>query len=151
MKPISKLAGIGILVGLIWFVIASGPSPVGFLHVPSLVFVLVFTAGGLVASFGPGKVKRALSAGLRGSSLLDAGEVASLREVFQRGYRLSWMSGILGSIMSVILLLQQLSDPYQVGHGVAGAMLCLCYGALIAEVFFANAQQWIAGRARVAS
>ncbi|MFT4543430.1 MAG: hypothetical protein ACI841_004670 [Planctomycetota bacterium] len=151
MNPISKLAGIGITLGLIWLVVFTGPNPVHFIHIPSLIFVLFFITGGLIASFGPGRVKRALSASMRGMSRLDVDEVASLGKVFQRGYRLAWMSGALGSLLSVMQMLQQLSDPSQIGRGLAAAMLCICYGALFAEVFFANAQQWITGRARVAS
>ena len=80
MNPLSKLAGIGITLGLLWLVIATGPGAGSFLHLPSLLFVLAFVVGGV---------------------------------------------------------------------GVATCTLSIFYGALLAEVLFANGRQWLAARARV--
>ena len=149
MNPLSKLAGVGVTLGLLWLVIATGPGAASFLHLPSLLFVLAFVVGGLVASFGPGQVRRALSASLRGTSPLECAEVESLTAVFQRGYRLAWMAGLVGCISGLIQMLANLSDPSMVGVGVATCTLSIFYGALLAEVLFANGRQWLAARARV--
>ena len=151
MSPLSKLAGIGITVGMLAFVISTGPTPIEFLFMPALLFVLALVGGGLVARFGPSKVLRAVNASLRGSSRLEAAEVQTLCEVFDRGYRLAWMSGVVACIAGVIQMLQVLSDPTQIGPGLATCLHGLLYGALLAEVVFANARQWLVVRARATS
>ncbi len=149
MNPLSKFAGICITLGLLSIAIWTGPSAAIFVHMPSLIFVTALVAGGLVTSFGPGKVRRAIGASLSGASPLEEAEVDSLCAVFQRGYRLAWMSGVIGAITGIIQMLQNLSDPSQLGSGLATCLLCVFYGALLAEVLFANGRQWLAARARV--
>lgn len=147
MSPQSKALGIALTIGLLLYVLQSGPGGVNlFVHIPSMVFVLALVGGGLVASFGPARLGHALQASLRTSAPLEPTEVDSLVAVFQRGYRLSWMAGVLGFIVGFTQSMANLSDPSMIGRGLAQCSLCLFYGALLAEIFFANGRQWLENR-----
>jgi len=147
MSPKSKLAGVAITLGLLYFVLSTGPGGVArFLHIPSMIFVLAIVCGGLVSSFGPTKVRAALAASLRGTSPLETEQVQSFSDVITRGYRLAWMAGVVGFMVGLIQMLSNLSDPSMLGVGIATCALCPLYGALLAEVLFANARQWLENR-----
>jgi len=148
MSPTAKLAGIALVLALLLLILAAGPGGAGvFLHLPALLCLTVFVLGGLVASFGPGRVGRALGASLRASTPLEAAEVEHLAQVLRRGQRLAWMGGLVLAIVGAIQCLAALDDPSRLGFGLATSSLSVLYGALLAEVGFGSAQQWLRARA----
>jgi MotA/TolQ/ExbB proton channel family len=147
MTLTGKLAGFTLTLALLGLVLSTAPQGLnGFLHLPSLLFVMLMVSGGLVTSFGWGRTRRALLASLRSGAPLEAEDIEDLRPVLKRGYRLAWMGGVIGLVLGVTMLLQNLSDPSLLGMGVATSLTCVFYGALIAELVFANAEQWLESR-----
>jgi len=147
MSPISKLTGIAITLGILGLCVLTGPKGLGpFVHIPSAIFVVTLVVGGLIASFGLARVRRAARASLASSAPLEPAEIDELLPVMRRGYRLCWMSGVVGMIIGSMQMLENLSDPSLIGRGLATATLTLLYGALLAELVFANGQQWIENR-----
>jgi len=142
MNPLSRLVGIAIALGAIALVTA----PVGYLStlfdLPSILLVAGVVIGGLVASFGPRALLRTLRQALASSPQPDRNVEVGLR-VAVHGRRLSWAGGALGSILGVIAMLSNLSDPSEVGPGLALCLLSLFYGAVAAELFFTNLSEWL--------
>ena len=147
MNPLSRFAGIAVVLAMLWLIFSTGPGGLWiYVHVPSIVALVVFVSGGLVASFGLDQVRRALRASLSGSTPLEPAEAAALSAVLCRGQRLSWMSGVVLAMIGFIQMMANLSDPSMIGSGVATASLSLLYGALMAEVGFASVRQWLDNR-----
>lgn len=143
----SKFAGLVITVSMLALVLETGPGGVSlFIHIPSMIFVCAIVLGGLVSSFGPTRIVHAAQASLAGASPLEASEVASLVQVFQRAHRLAWMSGVIGFILGFVQVLQNLSDPSGLGQGLATCLFCMLYGSILAEVVIANGRQWLENR-----
>jgi len=44
--------------------------------------------------------------------------------------------GMIGTLIGLIMMLQDMSDPSQIGKGMAVALITTLYGAIIANVFF---------------
>jgi chemotaxis protein MotA len=44
--------------------------------------------------------------------------------------------GMIGTLIGLVQMLQQLSDPSQIGAGMAVALLTTFYGAIFANLFF---------------
>jgi len=146
MTLCSKLAGVLISLGLFAFIAAMGSSMSVFVHIPSLLAVAALVGGGLIASFGPLQVSRALRAGLGHERVLEPAEVETYTQVAARGYRLSWVSGVIVSLASIIQVLTSLGDPTQLGAAAGLGLLSLLYGALLAELLFGNLRHWVLAR-----
>lgn len=145
MHPLSKLFGSLLSLSLVAFVAVEAGLD-AMVSGPSIVLVTGLVAAGLVASFGPVRIARAIAVGLGTAAPRDAEERAALEEVAARGSRLSWASGLLAMIIGTIQMLANLADPSQLGPGAALAMCSLLYGALLAELAFGHLRQWIAAR-----
>ena len=113
-----------------------------FVDVPSALLVGGLVLGGLVASFGPVAIQRALRQAFESLPATERDVRDSLR-LARHGYRLSWAAGAVGVLVGTVILLTNLGDPAQLGGGMALAILSLLYGALLAELCFANFAQWL--------
>ena len=112
-KGITFSLGLGIFLGIFVFSIAAGGSFISFIHYPSALFVLG-TAGGLgLASY-------------HGNGFL--GYMAACKKHLIT-------AGILGTIIGVILLLQNISNPDDLGGGLAVALLTLLYSVILFGIF----------------
>ena len=146
MKPISKLLGITLSLAFVSLALRVGTNVGTILNLPSLLMVGGFTAGALVASFGPHRVARTLAVGLGYGGAVEPGESEGLIAVARRGYQLSWAAGALGMIAGVLQMLIALADPALLGRGIAMSLLSVIYGALLAELLFGNLHAWVADR-----
>lgn len=143
MTLTSKLAGFAITLAILGLA-TTGPAT--FLHIPTIMTVAALIMGGLITSFGWSRTKRALSASFQSASPLEAQEIDHLLPVFKRGYRLAWMSSVIGVVVAFMQLMGNLSDPSRLGEGLALVTLMVFYGAVIAEFVFANGEQWLENR-----
>ena len=145
----SKLVGAAITMVLCALVV--GPSQAGlFVSIPSLLLLVGIVCGGLWAAFGPGPVLATVRASLNPERLDDPEKHALYLDVCQRGTHLSWAGGVFGTLMGTILTLGNLSDPSQLGVGVALSLTSLLYGALLSELGFRTMRQWLKNHAPVA-
>ncbi len=142
MNPLSRLAGVGIVLATLVLVAAPGGYLGMFIDIPSAVLVIGIVLGGLVASFGPRAILRALRQASEREPLPGRDVEISLR-LAKHGYRLCWAAGVLGVLVGVIVMLANLGDPAQIGGGLALCLISLLYGALFAELVFSNLAQWL--------
>ena len=104
-----NLIGVSCFIGFIAFVLGVGGHVLGFFHVPSALFVLG-TAGGL---------------GLAGYR--EGGWIGFLRS-FKRHLIIA---GVLGTIIGIIQMMQNISSPDEIGGGVAVALLTTLYSLIL--------------------
>lgn len=142
MKPISRLAGIGIALGTIACLALPGSYLGNFIDVPSALLVAGVVLGGLIASFGPVAMMRCIRQGLE-TDPMPGRDVATSVRIAKHGYRLCWAAGALGVLLGVIQILSNLTDPAEIGPGLSVSLFTLFYGALLAEVVFSNLSQWL--------
>ena len=149
MSPISKWIGTAITAVLLFFGGGFVLSPWNLVHLPALAVVfgvvLGVVLGGLWAGFGPRAVWRAIRFSLTGIGAPEEREREQFEAILQRGYSLSWAAGVLGLLVGIIGLLQNLSfeDPSAFGAALALCVLTLLYGALLAELGFRTLRQWL--------
>jgi flagellar motor component MotA len=111
--------GAGVFFAVVLFVVLwSGGLPM-FINIPSFLFVAGVAGGlGLAAYKGGGFL----------------GYVEACRKHFIS-------AGVLGTVTGVILMLQALEDPSQIGRGMAVALLTIFYGLVfycVADALLAN-------------
>jgi flagellar motor component MotA len=148
MNPLSRLLGITFSLAALAATILPSTSLGSYLSVPSFLLVAGLVVGGLMASFGPRSTLRALRQALESAPLPDRDVTDSLR-LARHGYHLSWAAGGVGVLVGIVNVLTNIADPSQLGWGLSLALLSLLYGALLAELVFANAIQWLRREARV--
>jgi len=142
MSSLSRFLGIAITVAMLLLAVAPLSSLGSFVDVPSALLVGGLVLGGLVASFGPVAIQRALRQAFERRPSVERDVRESLR-LARHGYRLSWAAGAVGVLVGSVVLLTNLGGPAQLGGGLAVAILSLLYGALLAELGFANLAQWL--------
>jgi len=147
MNPLSRFLGITLSLAVLAAAIMPFTSLGSYLDTSSILLVTGLVIGGLMASFGPRAILRSLRQALA-SSPLPGRDVANSLAIARHGYHLSWAAGGVGVIVGVVNLLSNLGGPSEIGPGLALALLCLLYGALLAELVFANATQWLQRGAR---
>ncbi len=146
MPQPSRLLAALASIAVVALVAAPAHSTLDLVDAPALFFVCGFLVAGLCASFGVAQSFATLRECLlaRNSTALSARERELHLAVVRRGYRLAWVSGALGALAGLIRTLMSLSDPSELGLAAGLGLLSLLYGALLAEVVFANAAQWLA-------
>lgn len=146
MHPLTKLFGIAIAIAALFTVvnIESGSAMLLF-SLPPLALILFVTFGGLLASCGLRRVRRTFAVGLLGSDT-DVEERELLRDVCQRGHRLSYVAGGLQVLLGAIQVFTGAADPAQVSAGLAYTMVGLVQAAVIADLGFGTLSSWIMDR-----
>lgn len=146
MPQPSRLIAVFASLAIVAAVAAPPHEALSLLDLPSLLLVGGFLIAGLFSSFGPAQTLATLRECLLArNSAVMAPLVRELHlAVVRRAYRLAWVGGGLGALAGVIRTLMNLSDPSELGVAAALGLLSVLYGALLAEVVFANAAQWLA-------
>ena len=111
----------------------NGHSLLSFLDLPSFILVVGMTLCGTFASHSPKRVLQAFNMALSDhQSDADPGKEA----VFQDAARFAAASGVLGSVIGVVKMLQALDDPSALGPAMAVALLTMFYGLLLSQFVF---------------
>ncbi|MEX0779602.1 MAG: MotA/TolQ/ExbB proton channel family protein [Balneolales bacterium] len=83
--------------------------------------------------------------GLKKETLLNIlnDQLENAERVMERGIRVlgsmadySPAFGMMGTVIGLVLMLQNIEDPESLGHGLAIALLTTLYGTLLANIFF---------------
>jgi hypothetical protein len=136
MNTKTRLTGMGIIVGMILWAMSSGGSVGYFFDLPTSIFMGGFIIGGLWACFGPGIAVQAIRNSITGRADSDPKVHATHLDVMTRGYQFAWGGGIVGMLIGLVLMLQNMDDPSKIGPGMAVSLLCILYGAMIEELIF---------------
>ena len=118
---------LGFLIMFLFIVpIATGGDIALFVNIPSLIIVVGITLGGLFASGKCPCNLISISWGKR-----DIGELFRAAEVYRYAGKLGIASGIIGSLIGLILILANMDDPALLGPALAIAILTTFYGVVI--------------------
>jgi hypothetical protein len=132
MTTRSRIIGLAIVVLMVGWALEAGGRLAIFVDIPSALFVFGVLIGGLWACFGPGLAMQAFRRGLTGGGEANDLHVA----VMARGYQLSWGAGLVGTLVGLVIILQNMDDPSKIGPGMAVGLLTVLYGAFLAEFVF---------------
>jgi flagellar motor component MotA len=143
MHLLSRLIGLNILVVMVGGTMMLGGKIGIYIDIPSIVLIVGALLGGSLLCFSLEQLADAFKAVVQGP---DAERVPAWQQqvraaVFGRLYLLSWGSGLVGTLIGVIAMLSDLSDPASIGSGIAVALLTAFYGAMLAELVFGPMQQ----------
>ena len=131
----TRFAGFFLIFGLIVSAIWMHSSLSSFFDPPSTIIVFGVVVGGALASFPPSRVSMALRDAFSSGSL-DPEQAKSSSTVFFRLSELSIGGGLTGTLVGLVMMLQQMDDPTAIGPAMAVALLTLLYGVLLSEFVF---------------
>ena len=120
------------MIGLIVAAILMGGNLFSFVDAPSLILVLGATICGAFISFPTARVLAVFPFRRRGSPEESAQQAA----VLDRMADLSVASGVMGTVIGLVMMLQNLDDPTAIGPAMAVALLTLLYGVIMGELVF---------------
>ena len=105
-----------------------------FFDIPSIMLVLGALIGASLWSFPPQQIINAFHDALTGN-LKDEKRAIQNHAVLSKMADISISSGLLGTIIGLIMMLQNLDDPTAIGPAMAVSLLTLFYGILLGELF----------------
>ena len=145
MNLITRLIGLNILIVMLWGTAMLGGKPLIYVELPSIIMVIGVLLGGVLICFPFPQITDAFTAAAQaeGAPPVSAWQREQRIAVFARLYQLAWGGGLVGSLIGIIAMLSDLSDPASIGAGVAVALLTAAYGALLAEFIFNPMQQMV--------
>jgi len=122
------------ILGIIIFVTIVALACTGHLvNIPSVLIVIGGTIAMLLAAFGSG-VWSAFKAVFSGSPDRDSIETGIA--VWERGKSFAIASGMLGTLIGFVLMLQSMDDPASIGPAMGVALLTMLYSLLLAYGLF---------------
>ena len=141
MKLLSGLLGFGMIAAAI----SLGSPPSSFINVPSLLIVLGGTLLLSLAHHAPQDLWEAHRASL-GHAELHASVAARHMAVLQTMRVLAIGTGLVGTIIGLVQMLQNMEDPSKIGPAMAVALLTAFYGIAWAELLLAPLINRLASR-----
>jgi hypothetical protein len=137
--------GLGIILGIfVW--VGSECWPV-LISIHAAILVVGLTIGGLWLSFGPQPILGAVRTVLSTDRVVIREAYAIYILVFARAYRLALSSGIVATLIGIMIVLSTLDDPAYIGKSFAVSLTGLLYGVSLAEFLFRPLQQVLKSRA----
>ncbi len=134
-SPCRLIGLLGVLIIIAGTTVAGG-SALAFIHVPSIVFICGVTFFVLLATFGtdflkfiPQSILTFISCNTKPNPRFA--EIA----LFASRYIIG--AGLIGLLIGLVQMLQNLSDPESLGMGMAVALLTVFYAIVISEIFCA--------------
>ena len=132
MRILFGCSGIGLLIAGM----ADGGPIGGFINMPSVLIVLG-TAIAFTLSFHTwSDVKDAFSAGFK-SEALPPDQARKHVTVMSTARLVTGASGVVGTMIGLVQMLQSLEDPKHVGPAMAVAFLTLLYAVILSEFLLA--------------
>jgi len=133
MGLFSRLAGFALLAALFGFILATIGIHSGLVNVPAIVCVCGLFVFGLLASYRPSQIARAMAAGLCDAKSLAPDALCHYVAILDRANQLAWVSGFVTCFISVLPSLGALESPGMIGVSIQFATVPLLYGAILAE------------------
>jgi flagellar motor component MotA len=132
----SRLIGLGGVLFILIGCIVAGGTTWAFIHIPSLVFTLGVTFFALLATFGTDFLKFIPQSFLTFVSR-NPEPNPKFAEIALFASRYLIGIGLVGMLIGLVQILNNLSDPSGIGAGMAVAILTILYALIVSEVFCA--------------
>jgi len=134
-SPCRLIGLLGVLFVIVGAIVLGG-SALAFIHMPSIVFMFGVTFFILLATFGTDFLRFIPQSMLTFVSL-DAKPNPRFAEIALFASRYIIGAGLIGLLIGLIQMLQNLSDPASLGMGMAVALLTVFYAIVLSEIFCA--------------
>lgn len=133
MGLLSRLLALAVAVRIVSYVLATnGGVPEVLLHIPSILLVAGLMLAGLMLSFTPTQLLRAMDAGLSQSATCRPAEYGRHVLVLDRAAQCAWTAGYVTFLLGYIPMLPHIG-PGEVGPALGVCMTALVWAALPAE------------------
>ena len=129
------LVGLILIVSVLLGAILLGGTLLAFIDLASLTLVTMLTLGGTLFSHPMRDIQGSCMDWLKGRRLEDA-QRDRAHHVFTQMANFASVSGAIGTMIGLILMLRNLSDPSAIGPAMAVALLCLLYAIVMGELVF---------------
>ncbi|MAY81282.1 MAG: hypothetical protein CL930_10930 [Deltaproteobacteria bacterium] len=139
MMPIRKIiAALVVVLAVLWGIMLGSPLVV-FFDLPSFLIVCGGTFAGMFISHSVAEVRHVWGAyfGPRVMTVEDGQRGALL---FGSLGNIAHGLGLVGTLIGLVQMLQQMEDPSAIGPAMAVALLTLFYGVILSEVVFRTAE-----------
>lgn len=136
VRGLELLFGFGgiALITIAAVLISPGATLMGFIDYPSLILCVGVVAGFLLVSHGVVAAWRGLVIAVRGTSK-NLDDVHLAVDVCDAATQSVVLAGVIGSLIGLVIMLGNMSDPSAIGPGMAVALLATFYSALLACIF----------------
>jgi len=134
MNMLAKLMGLIAVVALIGWMVYSTGVPLAYLNLPSLLGVAMLTPAVMAWSVGFYPLFGALGRGLSCRPSANRSEHRRDLAVLAQAHVACWASGLLIWLIGLVSMLVNMTDPSQIGPGMALAILTTLYGAMLANM-----------------
>ena len=118
---------------VLWGIMLGG-NVLSFVDMASICIVFGCIASGATWSFSLTQIKDAFAVALRG--VADDEKARQAHFVFYKMAEFSVGAGLIGTLIGLVKMLQNLDDPTTIGPAMAVALLTLLYGVIIGEFVF---------------
>ena len=133
--PLRRILSVLILLGTMTSAIKSGGEIWSFIDLPSILIIVGVVLSCTVWSFPLKHITTAFSDSYKGYAKDDNTALQNHR-IFNRMADLSVIAGFVGTIIGLVLMLQNLEDPSAIGPAMAVALLTMFYGTILGELVF---------------
>jgi len=134
-----------LVFGVLTAIICKGSPLVGFLDPFAATIVVGTVLGGILISHSATEIQGGLRSYFGGEPL-DATQTAAPARLFSNLASLSMAGGLLGLLIGLVALFQNLEDPTTIGPAMCMSLLSLFYGVLFSEFVFRPAAADCTGR-----
>jgi flagellar motor component MotA len=134
-SPCRLIGLLGVLTVIIGSIVAGG-GVLAFIHIPSIVFTFGVTFFILLASFGTDFL-RFIPQSMLTLICHNTKPNPRFAEIALFASRYIIGAGLIGLLIGLIQMLQNLSDPASLGMGMAVALLTVLYAIVLSEIFCA--------------
>lgn len=143
--PARTLLGFVLVSSFISLLILSGSPLANFVDLPCIIVVVGITVSGLYMAFPHQHIKRVLGIYFSEGDISQQA-AQDCQSVFRHAANLAVASGLIGTLIGLVQMLQAMEDPTAIGPAMAVALLTLMYG-MILRLFCLNAAAQCANRA----
>jgi flagellar motor component MotA len=138
MMLIRKTVVASALVGVVMMAILMGSPLALFFDLPSFLIVCGGTVAGMFISHSGADVRQVLTVYF-GPSVMSEQDGRRGALLFGSLGNMAYGVGLVGTLIGLVQMLQNLEDPAAIGPAMAVALLTLFYGVFLSEVVFRSA------------
>jgi hypothetical protein len=135
-RLLTRVVGLGTAFAVTALAVLSGSTLLMFIHPPSILFVGGIAGGLLLATHGVVGTQRAVRTAIVGGTQAQLERATAF---YLQAGALAIGSGVLGSLIGLVQMLQQMDDPTKIGPALALSLLTCFYGLGGAMVSFSAA------------
>lgn len=126
---------LGLVISLLFLMLAIGSSVAYFIDITSILIVFGIVIGARYFGINKENSKLVTIKNLFGYNNLEKDDRVNLSKELKFLARSSRYSGVIGTLVGGVIMLQNLEDPAAIGPALAVAIITMFYGICLSEMF----------------